>query len=221
MDTAGNLYGVAAGGGAHDYGVVYELTPGSGGSWTEKVLYSFSGGAGGASPSGSLLLDSSGNLFGTATFTAYELVRGSNGRWTEKALHRFVAEERTERIPNQGLSSTNWEISTEQPTPGGTPWSGLRVVSRFQRYLDRKDITSIRLKRDRRLGSSVCEPGGRREWKRLWHNAVGWDIELRSCFRNPALNLSPERPTLKELIPGHRQTGTSAAHTEITCLQRK
>jgi uncharacterized repeat protein (TIGR03803 family) len=40
IDTAGNIYGVAVGGGEHESGVVYELSP-KGGSWSEKVLYSF------------------------------------------------------------------------------------------------------------------------------------------------------------------------------------
>lgn len=90
LDSAGNLYGVASGCGAHDFGVVYELTPGPGGTWTQKVLYSFTGGNGGVSPTGNLLFDSSGNLFGTTLFTAYELVHGANGSWTQKVLHHFA-----------------------------------------------------------------------------------------------------------------------------------
>lgn len=90
LDSAGNLYGVASSCGAHDYGVVYELTPGSGGRWTGKVIYSFPGGAGGTFPTGNLVVDSSGNLFGTTVYTAYELIRGSSGTWTEKTLHSFV-----------------------------------------------------------------------------------------------------------------------------------
>ena len=90
LDSAGNLYGVAGEGGAHDYGVVYELTPGAGGNWTQKVLYSFAATAAGAFPTGNLVLDSSGNLFGTTFSTAFELVRGSTGKWTPKILHRFA-----------------------------------------------------------------------------------------------------------------------------------
>jgi len=43
IDTAGNVYGVAYQGGAHGKGVVFELSPPTGGSgkWTEKVLYDF------------------------------------------------------------------------------------------------------------------------------------------------------------------------------------
>jgi uncharacterized repeat protein (TIGR03803 family) len=90
LDSAGHLYGVASMGGAHDYGVVYELTPNAGSNWTEKVLHSFTGGADGVSPTGNLLFDSAGNLYGTTAMTAYELVRGPNGTWSERTLHRFA-----------------------------------------------------------------------------------------------------------------------------------
>ncbi|HEV2397723.1 MAG TPA: choice-of-anchor tandem repeat GloVer-containing protein [Candidatus Sulfotelmatobacter sp.] len=89
LDNAGNVYGVTSGWGVHDYGVVYELTPGSGGTWTQKVLYSFPG-TGGIQPAGNLIFDSSGNLYGTTILTAYELIRGANGTWTEKTLHHFA-----------------------------------------------------------------------------------------------------------------------------------
>jgi uncharacterized repeat protein (TIGR03803 family) len=41
FDTAGNLYGVAEFGGAHGYGIVFELMPKANGKWVEKVLHSF------------------------------------------------------------------------------------------------------------------------------------------------------------------------------------
>jgi uncharacterized repeat protein (TIGR03803 family) len=90
FDKAGNLYGVASYGGTHDYGVVYELTPGSSGKWTEKVLYSFPGGAGGAYPSGNLVFDSAGKLYGATAYTVFELIPGSSGTWTQKTLHTFA-----------------------------------------------------------------------------------------------------------------------------------
>lgn len=60
-DALGNFYGTATGGGAHKFGVVFEVTP----SGTETVLYSFTGGAGGAYPTGGVVLDADGNLYGT------------------------------------------------------------------------------------------------------------------------------------------------------------
>jgi uncharacterized repeat protein (TIGR03803 family) len=64
-DRAGNLYGVCAGGGAYDFGWVFKLTN-SGGSWTATDLHDFNGGSDGYSPSGFVVLDNSGNVYGTA-----------------------------------------------------------------------------------------------------------------------------------------------------------
>ena len=50
FDQAGNLYGATLEGGAYGYGTVFQLTPNSDGSWTESVLYSFTGGSDGAGP---------------------------------------------------------------------------------------------------------------------------------------------------------------------------
>jgi uncharacterized repeat protein (TIGR03803 family) len=73
-DAKGNLYGITEAGGSlacNNYflpgcGVVYRLSPPStkGGTWTETVLYSFTGSSDGQSPRGELALDSAGNLYG-------------------------------------------------------------------------------------------------------------------------------------------------------------
>jgi len=67
FDTFGNLYGESAGGGANGDGVVFELSPGADGSWTNLVLHSFTGGGDGSNPNGGLIIDSEGNLYGTTT----------------------------------------------------------------------------------------------------------------------------------------------------------
>jgi uncharacterized repeat protein (TIGR03803 family) len=59
VDTAGNLYGTAAGG-TDISGVVFKLTA----SGTESVLYNFTGGNDGNDPAGGLIADASGNLYG-------------------------------------------------------------------------------------------------------------------------------------------------------------
>lgn len=92
FDTAGNLYGVGAGGGANNFGAIYELSPNSSG-WTEQVLYSFAGGRDGLNPSGTLIIDANGNLYGATTTgrdpscdsgcgTIFELSPGTSG-WTK------------------------------------------------------------------------------------------------------------------------------------------
>jgi uncharacterized repeat protein (TIGR03803 family) len=61
-DAAGNLYGTTESGGTGGAGVVFKLDT----SWKQTVLYSFTGGTDGSGPSGSLAIDSAGNLYGTA-----------------------------------------------------------------------------------------------------------------------------------------------------------
>jgi uncharacterized repeat protein (TIGR03803 family) len=101
FDASGDLHGTTNGGGAYAWGTVYQLTPGTSGTWTEKVLYSFNGTNGG-SPFGSLISDATGNLYGTTyqggadrtcsgssgCGTVFKLTR-SKGTWTEKVLHSF------------------------------------------------------------------------------------------------------------------------------------
>jgi uncharacterized repeat protein (TIGR03803 family) len=106
---AGNLYGTTYGGGAHGFGTVFELTPQTGGDWTEKSLHSFNDdGKDGWSPEAGLVFDALGNLYGTTTEggvygdgTVFELARNVGGAWKERVLHSF--------------NSTN----------GETPYSGL------------------------------------------------------------------------------------------------
>jgi uncharacterized repeat protein (TIGR01451 family) len=113
-DSLGNLYGVTEGGGQlclGDYvcGVVFEVSPPSGGGslWTETVLYTFTGGADGGLPMAGVILDSEGNLYGTASAggntTACASINpigcgvvfklappaGGVGPWTETVLYTF------------------------------------------------------------------------------------------------------------------------------------
>jgi uncharacterized repeat protein (TIGR03803 family) len=70
FDAIGDLYGAANSetGVNAVCGAVFELTPNSGGSWTESVPYTFTGfPSDGCYPSGNLILDSAGNIFGTTS----------------------------------------------------------------------------------------------------------------------------------------------------------
>ncbi|MGA3214002.1 MAG: choice-of-anchor tandem repeat GloVer-containing protein, partial [Terriglobales bacterium] len=128
LDAKGNLYGTAnaggnvtsdnCGGGGHAYGsrkrrihapvpdttltngcgVVFELTPGAGGAWTETVLYSFMGEGDGQNPEGGLVFDSAGNLYGTTYTdnnalgfgTVFELTPTASGPWNLTTLYTFT-----------------------------------------------------------------------------------------------------------------------------------
>ncbi len=62
-DSAGNLYSTGGYGGTFFAGVVYKVDP----QGNETVLYNFTGGADGAYPESPVVLDRSGNLYGTTT----------------------------------------------------------------------------------------------------------------------------------------------------------
>ena len=66
-DPSGNLYGTSCNGGIHNSGSVFKLIP-SGGGWTETDLYDFTGGNDGYCPLGNVILDTQGNIYGTAIF---------------------------------------------------------------------------------------------------------------------------------------------------------
>jgi uncharacterized repeat protein (TIGR03803 family) len=63
-DASGDLFSVTFTGGANHFGTVVEF-PAAGGD--PITLATFTGGAGGSQPGGKLLVDASGNLFGTTT----------------------------------------------------------------------------------------------------------------------------------------------------------
>ncbi len=67
MDTAGNLYGTTFGDGAYGFGSVFKLTPQPDGSWTYTALHDFTGGNDGRYPTGSVIFDQLGHLYGTTT----------------------------------------------------------------------------------------------------------------------------------------------------------
>jgi len=108
-DMTGNLYGTTNYGGANNAGTVFELTPQSDGTWNESLLYSFCSQAkcaDGEFPLGGLVMDGTGNLFGTAQYggtqsgcqgsfngcgVAFELSPQIDGTWVETVLYDFCS----------------------------------------------------------------------------------------------------------------------------------
>lgn len=66
-DSHGNLYEALQNGGANNDGQIFELTP-SNGNWMFNDLHDFTGGSDGSNPIGGVVLDSSGNIYGTSLF---------------------------------------------------------------------------------------------------------------------------------------------------------
>jgi uncharacterized repeat protein (TIGR03803 family) len=108
VDAAGNLYGsTISGGNTGGYcnnlscGVIYELSPGPDGTWTERVAHSFVG-TDGAWPRGTMVFDAAGNLYGITTYggnlsycsgggcgTVFELAPTGTG-WVYDVLYSFT-----------------------------------------------------------------------------------------------------------------------------------
>ena len=103
FDAAGNLYGTTLYGGTQEEGTVFKLAPNSNGTWTESVLYSFTG-PDGAGPAAGLTFDAAGNLYGTTIYggpagcngetgemcgVVFKLAPNPDGTWTESVLHSF------------------------------------------------------------------------------------------------------------------------------------
>lgn len=95
-DSSGNLYGTTTDNGPFNLGTIFRLTP-SGSGWTFTVLYAFEGSSDGGFPYGGVMLDQSGNLYGTTTQggaggngTIYQLTP-QGGSWTYNVLYFFPA----------------------------------------------------------------------------------------------------------------------------------
>jgi uncharacterized repeat protein (TIGR03803 family) len=103
MDAAGRLYGTTDSGGALGFGTVFQLTPnGVKTKWTETVPYSFCAQGNctdGSYPSGSLIMDKAGRLYGTTQFggahgggTVFELTpNATKTQWAQTLLYSFCA----------------------------------------------------------------------------------------------------------------------------------
>jgi uncharacterized repeat protein (TIGR03803 family) len=98
MDAGGNLYGTTEQGGTGNFGTVFKLTPTGSGGYTESVLYSFCSQISctdGSSPVSGLILDASGNLYGTAgggsenRGVVFELSPGGGGAYSYSVLYDF------------------------------------------------------------------------------------------------------------------------------------
>jgi uncharacterized repeat protein (TIGR03803 family) len=107
VDSAGNVYGTTFGTTGSDglAGTLWKLTPVTtgkkAGTYTKTTLHTFTGEKGGKNPGGGVLLDSSGNIYSTATYggglecqvgpgcgTVFELV-ASGDTYTYKLLWSF------------------------------------------------------------------------------------------------------------------------------------
>lgn len=134
MDSQGNLYGTANGG-KYRSGVVFKLThvpTATDQVWQETILYNFTGGADGAVSEG-VILDSAGNLFGTAAVggspncgrgVVFKLSPRAHGSWKYTLLHTFIGSDGAEPDANLTLGPDGKLYGT---TPVGGAHGGVVV----------------------------------------------------------------------------------------------
>lgn len=97
VDSAGNVYGTTQTGGAYNLGTVFELSQVNG-VWIETILHNFGATGDGSTPVAGLLLDSSGNLYGTTEYgggtrgggTVFKLSPTGLGLWSYAIMHTFI-----------------------------------------------------------------------------------------------------------------------------------
>lgn len=103
LTTKGTLYGVTVRGGTWDSGVIYQLTTKNGKTYTESVLYSFGDLADASTPSGGILMDSAGNLYGVAS---------QGGAFGGGAVYRYVPASQTHAAQESLLFSFGASTTT-------------------------------------------------------------------------------------------------------------
>jgi uncharacterized repeat protein (TIGR03803 family) len=126
MDSSLNLYGTTEGGGCCG-GVVYKLTPKSGG-WKETILYAFQGGQSGNQPYAGVVMDKSGNLYGTTDGgggpngcgVIYKLAPAGKDNWKYSVLHTFG------RVGDGCVPAGNLAIDGKGNLYGGTVLGGTK-----------------------------------------------------------------------------------------------
>lgn len=103
LDAEGNLYSTTGGGGPNGGGTVFEMHP----AGAKKIVYSFTGGADGGTPSGAIVRDEKGNIYGTTFYggdstcqcgVVYEI--DAHGK--QRVLHAFTSNP-DGAYPSEGL----------------------------------------------------------------------------------------------------------------------
>jgi uncharacterized repeat protein (TIGR03803 family) len=224
-DGAGNYYGSTFFGGEYGWGVIYKLSHASSG-WTETVLYNFQGGSeDGASPAGTLILDSAGNIYGITVAggkgygiqeepgygIAFELSPSGSG-WTETIIHFF---DNTDGGPSSGFirdaagnlygetgggnaSGNNGTVYLMRSTPDGWEYG---ILYRFQGGND-GDYPYGGLIFDAKgnLYGTTIEGGGTAGDGTVFElergTSGGWTEKQLYAFQNTADGVAPQAPVV-------------------------
>jgi len=125
MDSAGNLYGTTADGGANGLydGTVFKISP----TGTETILYSFGANATdglGPGPNASLIMDSAGNFYGTTESGGASEIGGGTVSAGSGMVFKISADGRETILHSFGVTADD----------GGVPYAGLIMDSAGNLY---------------------------------------------------------------------------------------
>ena len=177
LGPGGTIFGTATYYGASNFGTVFELTP-NGTGYTERTLYTFSGGADGGYPAGGLTAGANGVLFGTTgsgglgygtVFTLtpsgstysenviYPFEGGSDGRNPDNANLTQDASGALYGVTPGGGSDDNGVVYKLTPSSSGYSEQVLRDFSAFRQGT--QPFASLVLRKGRLYGTTAS--GGR------------------------------------------------------------
>lgn len=122
-DGIGDFYGTTEAGGANGLGVVFKVTT----AGSESTLHSFAGGSDGANPVASLIMDKSGNLYGTTEYggtnglgTVFKVTPGGS----ESVLYSFGGSDGSYPLANLVMDTAGNLYGTTSEGGGSKTCSG-------------------------------------------------------------------------------------------------
>jgi len=125
FDTNSNIYGTTKAGGVKGAGTIYELVApvGGKGAYKEHIVFNFNGKSG-AQPKSSLILDSSGYLYGTT------YLGGANGEGTvfQANAHANITKTTLTSSPNPSIEGQAVTFTVTVTSTAGAPPDGETVL---------------------------------------------------------------------------------------------
>ncbi len=197
FDQTGNVYGTTFSGGSNfcvseGCGTVYQLTPAQGG-WTQSTLYQFSSHTDtGYFPNSGVILDHSGDLFGTTgeAGAVFELTP-SGGGWTETTLPPIpnsnyiagVVQDQAGNLYGGNISTVlNPPSTLFEYSPNGSGWT-LTTLYDFPQFTSLNGTMTLDAQGNLYGVTSVGVAG---EVFKLTHSQSGWTYTTLYSFTGGA-----------------------------------